>query len=81
VEQFDAVVVGARCAGSPLATLLARRGLRVCLLDQARFPSETLSTHVIQLTTTSDPPNSSSRAVSARPPFGPPVTDRARFPR
>jgi menaquinone-9 beta-reductase len=42
------VIVGARCAGSPLATLLARRGLRVCLLDRARFPSETPSTHVIQ---------------------------------
>lgn len=42
------VIVGARCAGSPLATMLARRGLRVCLLDRARFPSETLSTHVIQ---------------------------------
>lgn len=41
-------IVGARCAGSPLATLLARRGLRVCLLDRARFPSETPSTHVIQ---------------------------------
>ena len=42
------VIVGARCAGSPLATMLARRGLRVCLLDKSRFPSETLSTHVIQ---------------------------------
>lgn len=42
------VIVGARCAGSPLAAMLARRGLRVCLLDRARFPSETLSTHVIQ---------------------------------
>jgi len=48
VENFDVVIVGARCAGSPLATMLARRGLRVCLLDKARFPSETLSTHVIQ---------------------------------
>jgi 2-polyprenyl-6-methoxyphenol hydroxylase-like FAD-dependent oxidoreductase len=28
--------------------MLARRGLRVCLLDRARFPSETPSTHVIQ---------------------------------
>lgn len=27
--------------------MLARRGLRVCLLDRSRFPSETLSTHVI----------------------------------
>ena len=42
------VVVGARCAGSPLATALAQRGLHVCLLDRSRFPSETLSTHVIQ---------------------------------
>ena len=41
-------IVGARCAGSPLATMLAQRGLRVCLLDKSRFPSETLSTHVIQ---------------------------------
>lgn len=47
-EQFDVVVVGARCAGSPLAAMLARRGLRVCLIDRAEFPSETLSTHVIQ---------------------------------
>jgi menaquinone-9 beta-reductase len=48
LEDFDVVVVGARCAGSPLATMLARRGLRVCLLDRARFPSDTLSTHLIQ---------------------------------
>lgn len=48
VERFDVVIVGARCAGSPLATLLARRGMRVCVLDKARFPSETPSTHVIQ---------------------------------
>jgi flavin-dependent dehydrogenase len=47
-ENFDVVIVGARCAGSPLATMLARRGLRVCLLDRSQFPSETLSTHVIQ---------------------------------
>ncbi len=48
MEFFDAVIVGARCAGSPLATMLARRGLRVCVLDRARFPSETPSTHMIQ---------------------------------
>jgi len=47
-EQFDVAIVGARCAGSPLAALLAGRGLRVCVVDGARFPSETLSTHVIQ---------------------------------
>jgi 2-polyprenyl-6-methoxyphenol hydroxylase-like FAD-dependent oxidoreductase len=44
---YDAIVVGARCAGSPTAMLLARRGHRVLLLDKARFPSDTLSTHLI----------------------------------
>jgi flavin-dependent dehydrogenase len=47
-EQFDVAIVGARCAGSPIAAMLARRGLSVCLLDKARFPSDTPSTHVIQ---------------------------------
>ena len=47
-EPFDAIVVGARCAGSPTAMLLARRGYRVLLVDRAMFPSDTLSTHVIQ---------------------------------
>ena len=42
------VVVGARCAGSPLATMLARAGLSVCLVDRATFPSDTPSTHGIQ---------------------------------
>jgi 2-polyprenyl-6-methoxyphenol hydroxylase-like FAD-dependent oxidoreductase len=41
-------VVGARCAGAALAIYLARAGMRVCLVDKARFPSETPSTHVIQ---------------------------------
>lgn len=45
--MFDAIVVGARCAGSPTAMLLARRGYRVLLLDRARFPSDTISTHWI----------------------------------
>ena len=47
-ERFDVIIVGARCAGSPLATLLARAGLRVCLVDRARFPSDTASTHGVQ---------------------------------
>jgi 2-polyprenyl-6-methoxyphenol hydroxylase-like FAD-dependent oxidoreductase len=47
-EHFDVIIVGARCAGSPLATLLARAGLRVCVVDRATFPSETPSTHGIQ---------------------------------
>ena len=47
-ESFDAIIVGGRCAGSPLATLLARAGLRVCLVDRAQFPSDTGSTHGVQ---------------------------------
>lgn len=47
-EHFDVVIVGARCAGSPLATMLARSGMRVCVIDRARFPSDTPSTHGIQ---------------------------------
>jgi 2-polyprenyl-6-methoxyphenol hydroxylase-like FAD-dependent oxidoreductase len=47
-ERFDVVIVGARCAGAPLATLLARAGVRVCVVDRARFPSDTASTHGVQ---------------------------------
>lgn len=46
--NYDVIVVGARCAGSPLAMLLARQGHSVLLLDRARFPSDTMSTHWIQ---------------------------------
>ena len=46
--MYDAIVVGARCAGSPTAMLLARAGHRVLVLDRASFPSDTLSTHFIQ---------------------------------
>ena len=48
VERHDVVVVGARCAGAPLATFLARAGLSVALVDRATFPSDTPSTHVFQ---------------------------------
>ncbi len=47
-EPYDAVVVGARCAGSPTAMVLARRGYRVLLVDRATFPSDTVSTLCIQ---------------------------------
>lgn len=46
-KQRDAIVVGARCAGSTLALALARRGCDVLLFDQETFPSETTSTHLI----------------------------------
>lgn len=46
-NTYDAIIVGARCAGSPTAMLLARMGYRVLLLDRATFPSDTVSTHVV----------------------------------
>ena len=45
--MFDAIVVGARCAGSPTAMLLARGGFKVLLVDKATFPSDTISTHIL----------------------------------
>ncbi|MEU6083526.1 NAD(P)/FAD-dependent oxidoreductase [Streptomyces sp. NPDC047108] len=45
--MFDVIVVGARCAGSPTAMLLARAGYRVLMLDRQEFPSDTLSTHLV----------------------------------
>jgi 2-polyprenyl-6-methoxyphenol hydroxylase-like FAD-dependent oxidoreductase len=45
--HYDAIVVGARCAGAPTAMLLARKGYRVLLVDRATFPSDTLSTHQV----------------------------------
>ena len=45
--MYDAIIVGARCAGAPTAMLLARKGYRVLLVDKATFPSDTLSTHII----------------------------------
>ena len=48
-ETYDVVVVGARCAGSPLATHLATAGFSVALLDKDEFPSDTPSTHFFQV--------------------------------
>jgi len=46
-RQYDVIVVGARCAGSPTAMLLARKGYDVLLVDRTTFPSDTVSTHVV----------------------------------
>lgn len=44
----DCIIVGARCAGAPLARFLARAGKRVVLIDAAALPSDQpLSTHFI----------------------------------
>ena len=46
--DYDVIIVGARVAGSSLAILLGRQGRRVLLVDRDRFPSDTLSTHLVQ---------------------------------
>jgi 2-polyprenyl-6-methoxyphenol hydroxylase-like FAD-dependent oxidoreductase len=46
-NPYDVIVVGARCAGSPTAMLLARKGYRVLLVDRVRFPSDTMRNHFI----------------------------------
>ena len=38
--MYDAIVVGARCAGSPTALLLARKGYKVLMVDRTTFPSD-----------------------------------------
>jgi flavin-dependent dehydrogenase len=46
-NRYDVVIAGARCAGASTAMLLARKGLRVLVVDPAREGSDTLSTHAM----------------------------------
>jgi 2-polyprenyl-6-methoxyphenol hydroxylase-like FAD-dependent oxidoreductase len=45
--MYDAIVVGARCAGASTARLLARAGHKVLLLDRVRFPRDIPHGHLI----------------------------------
>jgi flavin-dependent dehydrogenase len=45
--MYDAIIVGARAAGSSTAMLLARKGYCVLMVDRATFPSDTISGHFI----------------------------------
>ena len=46
-SRHDVVIVGGRVAGSATAMLLARLGHDLVVVDQASFPSDTVSTHSI----------------------------------
>jgi flavin-dependent dehydrogenase len=46
-SRHDVVIVGGRVAGAATAMLLARLGHDVVVVDQASFPSDTISTHSI----------------------------------
>jgi 2-polyprenyl-6-methoxyphenol hydroxylase-like FAD-dependent oxidoreductase len=45
--SYDALVVGARCAGAAAAMMMARHGLRVLLVDRGDYGTDTLSTHAL----------------------------------
>jgi len=47
IHDYDAIVVGGRCAGAATAMLLARGGLRVLVLEAGRAGTDTLSTHAL----------------------------------
>jgi len=46
-DTYDAVIVGARCAGAATGMLLASAGLRVLVFDKTPYGSDTLSTHAL----------------------------------
>lgn len=46
-DTYDAIIVGARCAGAPTAMHLAALGYEVLVVDRSTFPSDTVSTHMI----------------------------------
>ena len=45
--KYDAVIVGARCAGAATAMLLARAGLNVLVVDHDEPGTDTMSTHAL----------------------------------
>jgi flavin-dependent dehydrogenase len=45
--MYDAIIIGARCAGASTAMLLARKGYDVLLVDRAAFPSDLPHGHFI----------------------------------
>jgi len=46
-SRYDAIVVGARCAGAATAMLMARCGLKVLVIDRGRYGADTMSTHAL----------------------------------
>ncbi|WP_192256096.1 NAD(P)/FAD-dependent oxidoreductase [Mesorhizobium silamurunense] len=45
--HYNAIIVGARCAGASTALLLARAGLKVLVIERRPYGSDTLSTHAL----------------------------------
>ena len=45
--RYDAIIVGARCAGAAAAMLLARAGVKVLAVDRQKYGTDTVSTHAL----------------------------------
>lgn len=45
LHNYDAIVVGARCAGATTAMLMAKKGMRVLLVERGASGTDTLSSH------------------------------------
>jgi 2-polyprenyl-6-methoxyphenol hydroxylase-like FAD-dependent oxidoreductase len=45
--RYDAIIVGARCAGAATGLLLARSGAKVLVVDRQAYGSDTMSTHAL----------------------------------
>jgi flavin-dependent dehydrogenase len=46
-QAYDALVVGARCAGAATAMLMARHKMRVLAIDRGGYGTDTISTHAL----------------------------------
>ena len=46
-DHYDAIIIGARCAGAATGMLMARHGARVLIVDREPYGSDTLSTHAL----------------------------------
>jgi len=46
-DHYDAVIVGARCAGAATGLLLARAGAKVLVVDRQKYGSDIVSTHAL----------------------------------
>jgi flavin-dependent dehydrogenase len=46
-SRYDAVIIGARCAGAATGLLLARSGAKVLVVDGQAYGSDTMSTHAL----------------------------------
>jgi len=45
--EIDVLIVGGRVGGATLGLLLSQKGYRVLIVERDRFPSDTMSTHMI----------------------------------